>query len=396
MKYALSILLGVTFFINIVFPNAFQIFSVGLLILCNLFIAFSKHGFGSVNLKLRLIWFILSILFSAYILVSDITGNDKLELFIRYIISPYLWINICNYTFKNYNSKKLLHSIFNLFIISSASVIILYVLTSMGYENITSLFISTVNINQSSGLGFTLHVYGSMIFFSTAMFPILIISKKSVILKMILFFLLVISIILSGRTALYLSLFMSCMTFIVKYRKNYTINSKNIFFIICSLFIIYLLFVNFYQRFFDVNLFTYFEETHLAKIEEGGGSERSQQWAEITQAFYNNPIGNGFISLNIIRDIERPYNFEMLIVITLMRFGIFVSLLILFSLKDILKYGRKFLGSKNYFADIMFLGFFGIIIASFTNPYLESLSFQWMFFGPLIYFFNYHESNISK
>lgn len=394
MKFFLNVFLIITFFVNVVFPNSFQVLSIGLLILCNILIA--SIGGGRIGLRLMMFWLFLSLIFILFIAVSNLPSKDFFELSVKYIISPFLWLHLCNYILKNISREKILSFTFNFFLLSNLSVIILYIITSMGFTNISSLFITKVNIDQNTGLGFTLHVYGSMIFFITALFPLLLAAKKSVYLKMLLFFSLLTAVILSGRTALFLSLFIAFATLVIKYRKNYLINSKNVFFIICTLSVIYLIFINFYQKFFDVNLIDYIEQTHLAKIEQGGGGERSAQYEQIVDAIYNNPLGNGFISLNIIRDLERPYNFEMLTLSTLMRFGFIVTFFILFSLRDLIAYLFKFIRSQNFFADIMLLGFLGIILASFTNPYLESFSFQWMFFFPLIYFFNYYEGNISK
>lgn len=394
MKILLNILLLATFTITILFPNAFQVLSFSLLVATNVILFLS--GFIFTNNKLRLLWLVLSIFFVLWIWISAIPFDDKLELFVKYVVSPFLWINICDYVFKTFTKKLIVKYLFNYFMLCSITVILLYVLTSLGYENITGLFVSNVNIDQVTGLGFVLHIYGSMIFFVTAFIPILILSHRNSILKIVSIILVIIAIILSGRTALFLAMFLGVLTFLLKYKRNYQFSFKSVFFIFLTITAAYFVYLNIYEKFFEIDLLQYFIDVHFSKVEESGGSVRTEQLSQILDAIYKNPFGEGFITLNIIRDLNRTYNYEMLTIITLMRFGVIVTLLIVYSIKKILFYALSFRRSKNYFADIMFLGFIGIVIASFTNPYLESFSFQWMFFAPLIYFFNHYERNFSK
>jgi hypothetical protein len=67
-----------------------------------------------------------------------------------------------------------------------------------------------------------------------------------------------------------------------------------------------------------------------------------------------------------------------------MRFG-FIS--VLFIILSLLNFGyiiKNKLLIKVQTIDFFCFGFFAIIISSFTNPYLESFCFQWMFFGPVV------------
>lgn len=392
MSYVLNIIILITLVVNIVFPNAFQLFNISTLCLSVFLILLSPI---KLNKKLIIFWILLSTFFLLFIYLSVLGLNDKYELMFKYIIAPFLWICVCNYIVKVYNNKTILNWIFAFGVMCSGSVIILYILTSMGYANIANLFISQANINNITGLGFNLHVYGSLVFFSTAFFPIILSLKGKLLAKVILFFLLIIAALLSGRTVLYISIFIAFLSFLFKYRRFLIFNRNTILIIILVFFVSSLLLQNLYKKYFDINIISYFENVHLAKIQSGGGDERSKQFSEIVDAIVSNPLGNGFDNLNIIRDFERPYNFEMLTLSTVMRFGIIVTLFILFSIKKLLIYGKLFFLSNNLFSDIAYLGFLGIVVASFTNPYLESFSFQWMFFFPIVYFYNNVKSNFS-
>ena len=387
MKYFINFLLVITFICNVVFPNSFQTLSIALLVLVNIFIIITYKIFNS---KIYSYWFFLSIIFILYIYISAISSNHKIELIFKYCISPILWINIFMYVFKFIKTEIFVKWGVLFFLIANLSVIFLYILTTLGYVNLTGFFIETVNINQNTGLGFTLHVYGSLIFYSIALIPILRIVSNP-FYKYLLVISLLIAIILSGRTALYLSLALSVLYFAINYKKI-KFKPKLILSIIVLIIGLIVTYKFVYNEFFEKDLFEYISETHLEKLSTVGGTERSVQIEQITQAIKSNPLGNGFISLQKTRDLSKPFNYEVLILSTIMRFGVPVFLLLLFSIKDLLNFFNK--KNNSDISNVFFLGFVGIIIASFTNPYLESFCFQWMFFGPIVYFNLKNESNI--
>lgn len=376
----INLLIILTLILNIVFPNSFQLISISILFLINLLIAIKNKRFNLSFLHFK--WGVFSLIFCLFILFSSISFQDKIELFFKYAISPFLWINLFVFIFKKYNRKIILNWIIIIFLISNFSVIIFYILSVSGYGNLIKPFMENARVNTNTGLGFTLHIYGSLIFFSIAFIPIFNL-MRNYFLKYVLFISLLLVIVISGRTALYLSLFLSIFYFLFNY-KYIKISPKAILSGIVLLLLIIILYNFLFLDYFKINLYNYILETHLNKIETGGGTERSIQVNQILSAIKDNPFGNGFITLQKIRDYKKTYNYEVLILSTIMRFGIPIFIIILLSLKDIFKYfNRKF---EDNFSDIYILGFIGIIITSFTNPYLESFSFQWMFFAPLVYF----------
>jgi hypothetical protein len=253
---------------------------------------------------------------------------------------------------------------------------------SMGYVSFISIFISNPNIDQITGLGFTLHVYGSLIFFALSIIPSLFyIKKKS--FKIIYVFSFIIAAVLSGRTALVLFVVLG-LSVTIFYLKNFNFKPINIF--VTTFLIIALGNYSYiqYKQNFDTDIVDYLTGTHLQKIKDSGGDERSIQTAQIYAQIIEYPFGSGFVTLNIIRNELKTYNYEVLILAVLMRFGILTFFLIILSLSNsFINLFEKRLYKKE-FRDFFILGFLAIIISSFTNPYLESFFFQWMYFAPLI------------
>jgi len=98
----------------------------------------------------------------------------------------------------------------------------------------------------------------------------------------------------------------------------------------------------------------------------------------------NNPWGIGFGNIGLERNAQRDFKYEVLILATLMRFGIFFFTIIVSSFYPIYKEIINFRKLNDY-KKFYLVGFFSIIAFSFTNPYLESFDFQWMFFCPLVF-----------
>jgi len=381
MKKVIDFLLIILSFLVVVIPNSFQ--SITLFIFFLLFILIYVFNRRVYDVYLVLNWLVLSLLFFGFILISPIGNNYKYELIFKYILSPIFWITIFCYIRKYYTLEDVIKKLIILGFISNISVLILYIAMYSGYISFVQYFVEVPNIDSKSGLGFILHVYGSLIFFGIAMMPT-ILFIKSIFYRILYVFLFFISAILSGRTALILFVILGFSLFFI-YLKKYKFNFKNISILVFVIFILGQIVYNEFTKYFDVNLLSYINESHIDKIRESGGEERSIQSEQLMQQFYNNPLGSGFVTLSIIRNEIKTFNYEVLSLATLMRFGIITYIIIVYSL--IKNFSYLFLRSfiiKKEERDFFILGFASIIIVSSTNPYLESFCFQWMFFGPLV------------
>lgn len=380
MSKLINFLLIILAFFVIVIPNSFQVLTIILLTLVTIIIYLKNKRLYDISTVM--IWLVLSVIFLFYIFMSVISFEDKMELLFKYIISPFYWITVFSYIRKEFSHDYIIKKLILFGFIANLSVLVLYILMSMGYVSFISLFILNPNINQNSGLGFTLHVYGSLVFFALSIIPSLFYIKKK-IYKIIYLFSFIIVAVLSGRTALVLFVVLG-LSLTVFYVKNFNFTPVNIF--VTIFFIIALGYYSYdqYKQNFDVDIFDYITETHFQKIKESGGDERSIQTDQIYDQIIENPSGSGFVTLNIIRNDFKTYQYEVLILAVLMRFGILTFFLIIFSWgNSFINLYEKRLYKKEY-RDFFILGFLAIIFSSFTNPYLESFCFQWMYFAPLI------------
>lgn len=380
MKKVLNFLLIIIAFLVIVIPNAFQLTSIVLMAVASFLIFITTKRLYDISIVF--FWAVLSIIFTGYILISEIAANDTLELIFKYVISPFLWITIISYVRKEFDYEFLIKKLIIFAFIGNLSVLVLYIAMSMGLVSLVQIFIDNPNIDQGTGLGFTLHVYGSLIFFAISVAPSMTYIKK-MSHKVIYLFSFFVAAILSGRTALVLFVFVGLFVFFF-YFKKLKINPTTIFMTAFFLLIVGGFTMQKYSENFDVGFVDYISNLHFSKIKESGGNERSIQTQQIIEKINEYPLGIGFIKLEIIRDYEKTYNYEVLILSTLMRFGFITFVLILFSLSNFFTGILRWRSYKVQVRDFFALGFMAIIISSFTNPYLESFCFQWMFFMPLI------------
>ena len=174
-------------------------------------------------------------------------------------------------------------------------------------------------------------------------------------------------------------------------KKNYGVTLSYIF----SLLIILLVVGYYIDSYLNYNFFEYLQEYNLGKIQQLGGEERSSQTALMFVQILNNPWGIGFSNIGIERSQRGGFQYEVLILATILRFGIITFTLISFSLipvfRNIFSFSKLDIYKKFYLT-----GFLSIIIFSFTNPYLESFSFQWMFFCPLIFLSDFSETFFKR
>lgn len=132
---------------------------------------------------------------------------------------------------------------------------------------------------------------------------------------------------------------------------------------------------------FIFNLFT-------EKLLSGGGSERVEQayylWQGVEETM---GLGKGHgVGVLYLRSDEFPWRYELLPLASLLRVGILGT--IVYTLPFLFAAGlvmRRFSERSLRPADIyMTGGLAAACVATFTNPYLESFIFQWMYFIPVV------------
>lgn len=378
MKTFINLLLIIFGVMVMVFPNSFLAPTIALMLLSATAIVI--RGKIDYNYKILLFWFVLSCIFTVYML-----GNTKFisffpELFYKYCISPLCWIIIGSYLKSTFEQEKIIKLLITISFFSLLSVIVLYFLMSIGYISIVKIFFANPNIDTNK-LGFTLHVYGILIFFAINFKTVIQLFPKYLVILYSLLFIIVL--FLSGRTALIMNFVLGLLYFFVF--NFFNIKKSVAVSMIVMVFLSFILVYNYklIEDYFSVDLSGYIQR-NVDKIKESGGEERNQQSKEIIEAIIEYPYGTGFEEVHIIRDYAKRFNYEVLILATIMRFGIFTFIIILASLIGLVGSNLRNL-FKDRIENFWMLGLIAILLSSFTNPYLEAIAFQWMFFLPLIF-----------
>ena len=391
-------LLIVLFLLVSVIPNSLNITSGVILAITFILAIFLVKWSRSLK---KIIGLYLSSMFVTIIYMLVGVNNDApsialVQVFIIYIVAPFFWIVTITVMFDLFAFKALIHWATFYTILSIISVaIFFYLFLNYGEESVL-FFIKEPNINLQDGFAAaTLHVYGSLIFFSGAFFSAPKIIKRNII-RYILLASLALCGLTSGRSALIIAIFIGIFLGIVHGEygniKNANISS-NFTGKILSLFGIILVASFFYfyiAMMSEINL-TVIADNFINKLLSGGGSERSEQAEALAHSVWNSfGLGAGHgIGVSSLRSEEFPWRYELIWLATLHRVGILGSIVYAIPFvycvsRFVADWRRKKISETDLF---VFSGFIAALVASATNPYIEAFSFQWMYICPLVYFF---------
>lgn len=377
-------------FIVIVIPNAIRVVSLPL-IFFSAFLALIYTRWTANNINIFLIWVasaFVTIFFVFLGYLKDYSGAVEQIIFV-YMISPALWLLIC--------SKVLdLHRVFSVIKVSllfgifgGISVFIFYYIFLKFGSGPLIWLIAEPNIEYGDGTArANMHVFGTLMFVSSGFIAAPQIIENRLI-RIIAGFVFFIAALLSGRSALILSLAIGLLLFITaNFSLINILNKKRIitvlFFIFFSIIILFVL-----GRYYEMDVFKVFANL-IEKISEGGGEARVDQADALIKGILDSSLlgaGHG-VGVSVIRNEEYPWRYELLWLATLFRVGIFGSIIYLIPVGVIFfRYFRQLILRKNtYASDFMFSGFIASFIGAATNPYYESFEFQWMLVLPFIYF----------
>lgn len=383
-------------FTVIVIPNSLQVVSLVCMVLC--FIA----AVPTIRVNKQFIHILLFFLLSAsttelYILIGLAHGapmESVQQNFFIYIVSPLLWIII------SLGIVQLVPKLQSGFIIYTFAAIMsvalfFYLYLTFGSESV-SFFIAESNVNLNDGYaGATMHVYGSFVFLAGGFFasPMIVANKY---LRFLLLTLIVIVVVTSGRSAAILSIpvgFTLGMLLLLRSSDrsgsvgNY--NIKGILLIISGVVVfIFVAMVTISVTGIDPNvIFKDFTD----KLAAGGGEARTQQAQAIlegVQKSFGLGVGHG-IGVTYTRNDNFPWRYELIWLATILRVGVAGAIIYLLPfLIYIFSFFRYWMNRAVSDFDIfLFSGFFCALIASNTNPYIESFNFQWMYIFPVIHFY---------
>ncbi|MFD1816894.1 hypothetical protein SAMN04515674_11029 [Pseudarcicella hirudinis] len=306
-----------------------------------------------------------------------------------YIVFPFFWIFWLDYIFERYKTRVIVNFIILAAILGSLTVLLCLWLFLNGFKDIVALFIDdpNVNINEDGVVLIKFHVYGSFIFIFSGFWAIVFDRFNYKYLIILIFF--VVITFIAGRAALSMSLAIGLIGTILSTVKS--IKLKHIVSVIIYLVIIDLIFL-IIENVFEISLINAITYAYDHIISGGGGDERPMQFKALMKGVYDNYfLGSGHgVGVDLSRNDDYVWRYEILPIATLFRVGI-IGLLIysypflISTVRYIRLYRMKMLNSYDIF---FYFGMFSICISSFSNPYLESIEFQWAYFISYVYFYN--------
>jgi hypothetical protein len=377
---------------SVVFPNTFRWLTVP---------AFLSIGLSLLLMFPRIIWgwplifYIASVIVTmVYLIIGVIrTTGDFLDWIIFvYIIAPLVWLLIFSYFLRYMNVEYLVRLIIVYGIFGCASVYSFYFLYLNYGEGAVQFLIAEPNVELREGrVAATMHVYGSLIFITAGFLasPDVLVSRWR---RVVVGLLLVITALISGRTALILAVAIGgIINFLhgTPFRKVLTI----LYVAVPMLFLV--IGIQFFSGSIsdDGSSIDFLQALSEAveKIQEGGGEERVAQFEALIDGVGESfLLGSGHgVPASVIRNDVSPWKYELLWLSTLFHVGL-AGLLVYFSpvIFVVACYfqlkARRLLNKYDVF---MVGGYVAIVVACNTNPYLESFDFQWMVIMPSVYFY---------
>ncbi len=382
-------------FLTIAIPNSLQFFTAAIMLICFILALL----FVRINHYVKFLVFLhccnvtVTLCYIAVGYFNNAPLIAILQVFIIYIISPFLWIFISIGIIQTIGINLLIRWITYISFACIITVAIFFLLFfNFGPEYVTFFIKAKPNIHFQDGyVGATMYVYGSLIFLSGAFLstPEIVTYKK---IRYILLPLLLAAGITSGRSALILSIPIGIFLGLIIPSKFVNIPSANyetwkICKRIFNLGLIGVISGLTLQHFASIDLI-FIIIKFLENIINFGGIARIEQYQALLDGIiksYGLGMGHG-IGVNYIRNYNFPWRYELVWLSSIFRVGLFGTLIYsspfvyyFFKIsKPILKH--NLLPQDKFF----FSGFLCAFIASFTNPYFESFVFQWMYILPLV------------
>ncbi|HEY0847741.1 MAG TPA: hypothetical protein VGE12_20415, partial [Noviherbaspirillum sp.] len=377
-------------FTSIVFPNSLRPMS---------FVVFFLAGFlalaGSRGLVFNsrlLIWVLGSIVTLFYVGVGWYQRYTEavLQVPFVYVVSPGIWLLVCSRLVADYPLSSILRTTLFFGFLGGLSVFGFYfIFLTLGPDAVRWI-IKLPNIEYGSGTAAaTMYVFGSLMFVAGGFFaaPQLVNSPLN---KFAMAVVLVAAALLSGRTALMLSIGFGGMVFLVSLARHRGtgIKPRQAIGLIALLLMTGLVIVVAAER-FGIDLARIFISV-AQKVASGGGEERGAQFVALLQGMRETwflGAGHG-VGVSLIRSEEFPWRYELLWLATIYRVGVVGALIYFIPVAVIFaRYAAMLASRRNSPAsDFMFGGFLAAFIGAATNPYYESFEFQWMLFLPFVYF----------
>ena len=388
-------------FLTMVVPNSIKPVSVSFLALT------AALGWPLTNFSpafMRVVWMhgassAVTLLYLVVGLVNGASNEALLQTLFIYIVSPALWILVAGGVLATFESDSLERMMENNAIFGAASVGLFFYLFLNGGPEAVSFFIEpeNANVNLVDGYsGATMHVYGTLLFMSSAMFAMLAVGEMGTKLLITLGILVVVA-VTSGRSALMLSVPVGLVLGALLRPGIHGQRAGTIAWALGKQVGIAVLagivFIVLLSSFTEVDVL-YIIGGFWEELSGGGGSERTNQANALFDGIISSfGIGAGHgIGVNYIRSEMYPWRYEIVLLATIYRVGFAGALVYAW---PFIRYGwgvfevwkRHRLTNFDVF---LFTGCASAFIAAATNPYIEGYTFHWMYVLPLTIFLVRH------
>ncbi len=378
--HLINLALIVAAFLLFVFPNSFRPVKLPMLLVIFLFGLRKLLSIEKIVTTALFSSFAVTII---YLMVgigkSRDPGEALTQVLVVYMITPVLWIVIMNYCFEQIHLKVILKYLNIYMIFGCISVFIAIWLFRNGQRKVLELLIEDPNMTFSSRgiVEMKLFVYGSLIFFIPAFLQLeKLYEKKWIYFTIVL--LCVITAIVSGRSALLLSVFIGFCFYLATHSSK-----KIIRFLVLGL--ILAAATVFILDAYGVNIMAILEGFY-SKLFEGGDKARPEQTKALLDGINQHVFGAGHgVGVDYIRSTKFPWRYENVPVALIYKVSIFGFLI--YSIPVIYSvYKYLHIKTRNSYDYYMLAGYFSILLATFTNPYLDSFEFNIFYVLPFIYF----------
>lgn len=391
------------FFFMLFAPRTYQNVKIPLLIFVVLMIITRMLAVQKINLHPKVnLWFLLLLIYgSIWSYIGAIQGNpgtlDSLRLNIVWVLLYALFI--CGIY-----SRDILDSLVKT-IFAAAIAISLYSVYSVLYTAgfLPYTFLADLDMGDRIGINegyiqLTAHNVGTLAFVNPFLFAAIFFSNEDRVFgfrrkwAIAVFVLTLITVLVSGRRVLWINVVLTpFVCLVLAFLLDGTSKKMAIRKSIRAIIVLYILllisgvllqlYTSWSIRSFCDRLFEAFDS----------GGVRQQQMKALLAGFTDNPIwGTGFGKgvKEVIRDPERPWNYELSYILNLYNTGI-VGTLYYFSLIGWVYYQLVKLLKKNKverrIAMPLLVGLSTFLIANATNPYYGSYDFMWTLFLPVAY-----------
>ena len=388
------LLFSLTFAVCVVIPHSLQAVTAALMAATAATCLFTLRSSSRIG-YLGICYILGVVVTCVYVVVGMVRSAPSEAVYQTiaiYIVSPMLWMIMLRTMLQRNGAVWITGYLVKLAWLCCASVALFFYLYLNFGKTAVTFFIEEANINIRGGFsGATMHVYGSLIFLTAALFaaPEVVANKLN---RVLLLLALVVSALTSGRAALIVAVPVGLLVgfFVrrVEHRDGGLVQAARgswlryllIFLTVVGAVALLDALVE------DIDLSVIIDAL-LDKIERGGGEARIDQSAALLSGTLDySGLGAGHGIGASVQRSDYAWRYENVPLAVLFKVGVIGSAIYVlpFVIYVARVVGRILTGTLGSIDKFMFAGFVGVFLAASTNPYLESFIFQWMFILPLV------------